>query len=51
MGIPRSLAGWFIYFMVNPNLKWMMTGGNIIFLRKPPDGPFIADLAMKMVMF
>ena len=31
-GYPQARAGWFIYvyFMENPNLKWMMTRGTPI---------------------
>jgi hypothetical protein len=32
-GIPHS---WMVYFMENPNYKWMRTGGNPHF-KKPPN--------------
>ena len=39
--------------MENPRLKWMMTGGTPMFgnlHRAMGNGPFILDLAMKMVI-
>ena len=29
-GTPRCQARWMVYFMDNPNIKWMMTGGTPI---------------------
>ena len=34
MGVPP--ARWMVYFMENPDLNWMMTGGTPMTKRKPP---------------
>ena len=31
------LYRWMVYFMDNPNLKWMMAGGSPMTKRKPPN--------------
>ena len=43
MGYPN---GWMVYFMENPNLKWMMPGGSPI-LGTPQMGVAMAVMAME----